>query len=239
MAGLVGAAGLRAPAGLLLGRLALADLLAGLGLVGAFAARHLLTAPGGETSALGAAGLLVTGAAASLGSVLAIALLTLLWLLCVAFGLLPPLGWHCLRGPPAAWSALRPVTRAQAALLAAAARLVFGLLLPLYASIGRIACRHAQQLAAQRHLAAAPRRGPATLALLLATFALWWVPPALYALLADATYPPACIYALALPTAASALLQPLLYAFRNPDRQAALSLAGCRRLPAAAAAGDF
>ncbi|XP_048338966.1 G-protein coupled receptor 12-like [Sphaerodactylus townsendi] len=259
LAALLWAASRRAAAFLLIGSLALADLLAGLALLLHFAVRHLL-APRSETAALGSAGLLLTAFSASLGSLLAItldrylslhkaltyrpertpgstaALLALMWLLCLGLGLLPLLGWNCLR-PPAACSVLRPLTKQQAALLSAAFLLLFALMLQLYLQICRVACRHAQQIAGQRHSQAASsssssRKGLATLSLVLGTFGLLWGPLAVYALVADATYPPAYTYSLALPAACNSLLNPLIYAFRTPEIQKALWLACCCCAPA-------
>lgn len=242
--------GLRAAPFLLIGSLALADLLAGLGLVVNFGVQYLLPPPPNEAAALGAAGLLMTAFAASLGSLLAITvdrylslcqaltyrapaapLLALVWLPCLVLGLLPLLGWNCLR-QPAACSILRPVTRPQAALLAAALLLLFLLLLQLDLRICRIATRHAQQIALQRQLSTtaactSARKGLSTLALVLGTFALCWLPLAIYSLVADASYPPVLTYSLALPAACNSLLNPLIYAFRHPDIQKSLWLACC------------
>ncbi|XP_038604330.1 G-protein coupled receptor 12-like [Tachyglossus aculeatus] len=242
------------PTCLLLGSLALADLLAGLGLLAGFAARHVARPPS-EAAELGAAGLLLAAFSASACSLLAItadryrslasaltypaertrpatcALLALLWALCAAGGLLPALGWHCLRAP-AACSVLRPLTRDHAALLAVAFLLLLGLMLQLDLHICRIARRHAQQIAGQRQHApgAAPaRRGVSTLSLVLGVFAACWTPFAVYALVADASSPPVYTYCLALPAACHSAINPLVYAFRDPDVQKSLGLAlgGC------------
>uniref|UniRef100_A0A8D2L3C5 G-protein coupled receptors family 1 profile domain-containing protein n=1 Tax=Varanus komodoensis TaxID=61221 RepID=A0A8D2L3C5_VARKO len=259
LAALAYAPGPRAPAFLLVGSLALADLLAGLGLVANFGVRHLLQAPS-ATATLSAAGLLLAAFSASAGSLLAIAVdrylslchaltyrperalpgaaaaLLLLWLLCAAAGLLPLLGWNCLRAPGAC-SVLRPVTKDHAAALAVAFLLLFALMLQLYAQICRIAARHAQQIAVQQQQlaaaqAASPRKGLSTLSLVLGTFALCWMPFAVYALVADASYPAVYTYALALPAACNSLFNPLIYAFRNPDIQKSLWLACCGCVPA-------
>uniref|UniRef100_A0A8C5S515 G-protein coupled receptors family 1 profile domain-containing protein n=1 Tax=Laticauda laticaudata TaxID=8630 RepID=A0A8C5S515_LATLA len=251
--------GLRAPPFLLIGSLALADLLAGLGLVVNFGVRYLLQPPS-EAATLSAAGLLLAAFSASLCSLLAItvdrylslsnaltyhsertrsfaaAALLLLWLACVAVGLLPLLGWNCLR-QPGACSVLRPLTRDNVAVLAVAFLLLFALMLQLYGQICRIARRHAQQIAVQRQLAASAqatstRRGLSTLSLILGTFALCWLPLALYALVADASYPAVYTYSLALPAACHSLLNPVVYAFRNPEIQKSLWLACCGCIPA-------
>ncbi|XP_015666247.1 G-protein coupled receptor 12-like [Protobothrops mucrosquamatus] len=252
------APGLRAPPFLLIGSLALADLLAGLGLVVNFGVHYLLQPPS-EAARLSAAGLLLAAFSASVGSLLAITVdrylslsnaltyhsertrtftgagLLLLWLACLAVGLLPLLGWNCLRRPGAC-SVLRPVTRDNAAVLAVAFLLVFGLMLQLYGRICRIACRHAQQIAVQHQFmasaqATSTRKGLSTLSLILGTFALCWVPFAVYCLVADASYPEVYTYSLALPAACHSLLNPVVYAFRNPEIQKSLWLACCACIP--------
>ncbi|XP_053129272.1 G-protein coupled receptor 12-like [Hemicordylus capensis] len=254
---------LRAPAFLLVGSLALADLLAGLGLVANFGVQHLL-APPSEAAALAAAGLLLAAFSASLCSLLAItvdrylslcnaltyhaerklastaALLLLGWLACLGAALPPLLGWNCLR-EPGACSVLPPVTREHAAVLAVAFLLLFALMLQLYLQICRIAFRHAQQIAVQRQFIAAaqatsPRKGLCTLALILGTFAVCWIPFAIYALVADASYPPVYTYSLALPATCNSLINPIIYAFRNPDIQKSLWLACCGCVPSGVSA---
>lgn len=253
------APGLRAPPFLLIGSLALADLLAGLGLVVNFSVQYLVQPPS-EAATLSAAGLLLAAFSASVCSLLAItvdrylslsnaltyhsertrtftaASLLLLWLACLAVGLLPLLGWNCLR-QPSACSVLRPVTRDNAAVLAVAFLLLFALMLQLYAQICRIACRHAQQIAVQHQFiasaqATSTRKGLSTLSLILGTFALCWVPFAIYSLVADASYPAVYTYSLALPAACHSLLNPIVYAFRNPEIQKSLWLACCGCIPA-------
>ncbi|XP_077163492.1 G-protein coupled receptor 12-like [Paroedura picta] len=258
LAVLLYAASLRAPVFLLIGSLALADLLAGLGLIVNFAVQYLLQPPS-ETASLSAAGLLLTAFSASLGSLLAItvdrylslynaltyhsertlgftaALLALLWLLCLVVGLLPLLGWNCLR-EPATCSVLRPVTKDQAALLAVTFLLVFALMLQLYLQICKIVFRHAQQIAVQHQFIASAQatstcKGLSTLSLILGTFALCWIPFAIYSLVADASYPAAYTYSLALPATCNSLINPIIYAFRNPDIQKSLWLACCGCVP--------
>ncbi|KAJ7310552.1 hypothetical protein JRQ81_007488 [Phrynocephalus forsythii] len=254
---------LRGPSFLLIGSLALADLLAGLGLVVNFSVQYLLQPPS-EAATLGTASLLLTAFSASACSLLAITVdrylslsnaltyhseralpvaagaLLLAWLLCLGAGMLPWLGWNCLR-QPGACSVLRPLTRHHAAVLAVAFLLLFALLLQLDVQICKIAFRHAQQIAVQRQFVAAgpsaaqatsTRKGLATLSLIVGTFALCWVPFAVYALVADASAPPVYTYALALPAAAHSLLNPVVYAFRNPEIQKTLWLACCGCLPA-------
>ncbi|XP_024073641.2 G-protein coupled receptor 12-like [Terrapene carolina triunguis] len=249
---------LRAPMFLLIGSLALADLLAGLGLVVNFTVQYLLQPPHAAV-ALSAAGLLLTAFSASLCSLLAItidrylslynaltyhtertrtvtgALLLLLWLLCLGVGLLPLLGWNCLRDR-ATCSVLRPLTQDNAAALAVTFLLLFALMLQLYLQICRVAFRHAQQIAVQHQFiataqATSPRKGLATLSFILGTFALCWIPFAIYSLVADSSYPAVYTYALALPAACHSLINPVIYAFRNPDIQKSLWLACCGCVP--------
>uniref|UniRef100_A0A8D0C159 G-protein coupled receptors family 1 profile domain-containing protein n=1 Tax=Salvator merianae TaxID=96440 RepID=A0A8D0C159_SALMN len=249
---------LRAPMFLLIGSLALADLLAGLGLVVNFSVQYLLQPPS-EAASLGAAGLLLAAFSASVCSSLAItverylslynaltyhsertrgvtaALLLLMWMLCGAVGLLPLLGWNCLRAPGTC-SVLRPVTKDNAAMLAVTLLLLFALMMQLYLQICKIAFRHAQQIAVQHQFiasaqATSTRKGLSTLSLILGTFALCWIPFAIYALVADASYPPVYTYSLALPATCNSLINPIIYAFRNPDIQKSLWLACCGCLP--------
>ncbi|NXC28904.1 GPR12 protein, partial [Campylorhamphus procurvoides] len=233
---------LRAPMFLLIGSLALADLLAGLGLVANFAVRYLLRPPS-EAAELAAAGLLLAAFSASVCSLLAItvdrylslynaltyhsertlgftcAMVLLMWLLCLGVGLLPLLGWNCLRDQSAC-SILRPVTKDNAAVLA----------------ICKIAFRHAQQIAVQHQFiataqATSTRKGLSTLSLILGTFALCWIPFAIYSLVADSSYPAVYTYSLALPATCNSLINPIIYAFRNPDIQKSLWLACCGCIP--------
>ncbi|XP_067405822.1 G-protein coupled receptor 12-like [Emydura macquarii macquarii] len=251
---------LRAPMFLLIGSLALADLLAGLGLIVNFTLQYLLPPPPHAALALGAAGLLLTAFSASLCSLLAItvdrylslynaltyhsertltftcALLLLMWLLCLGVGLLPLLGWNCLRDP-ATCSVLKPVTKDNAAVLAVTFLLLFALMLQLYLQICRIAFRHAQQIAVQHQFiataqATSTRKGLSTLSLILGTFAVCWMPFAIYSLVADSSYPAVYTYSLALPATCNSLINPVIYAFRNPDIQKSLWLACCGCIPA-------
>ncbi|XP_010713735.1 G-protein coupled receptor 12-like, partial [Meleagris gallopavo] len=234
-------------------------LLAGLGLVGNFAVRYLLRPPS-EAAELGAAGLLLAAFSASVCSLLAITVdrylslynaltyhsertlgftcgaVLLMWLLCLGVGLLPPLGWHCLRDQSAC-SVLRPVTKDNAAVLAVTFLLLFALMMQLYLQICKIAFRHAQQIAVQHQFiataqATSTRKGLSTLSLILGTFALCWIPFAIYSLVADSSYPAVYTYSLALPAACNSLINPIIYAFRNPDIQKSLWLACCGCGPA-------
>ncbi|XP_043378784.1 G-protein coupled receptor 12 [Chelonia mydas] len=249
---------LRAPMFLLIGSLALADLLAGLGLVVNFTVQYLLQPPNAAV-ALSAAGLLLTAFSASVCSLLAItidrylslynaltyhtertltftcAMLLLMWLLCLGVGLLPLLGWNCLRDQ-ATCSVLRPVTKDNAAVLAVTFLLLFALMLQLYLQICKIAFRHAQQIAVQHQFIAtaqvtSTRKGLSTLSFILGTFALCWIPFAIYSLVADSSYPAVYTYSLALPATCNSLINPVIYAFRNPDIQKSLWLACCGCIP--------
>lgn len=249
---------LRAPMFLLIGSLALADLLAGLGLVANFAVRYLLRPPS-EAAELGAAGLLLAAFSASVCSLLAItvdrylslynaltyhsertlgftcAMVLLMWLLCLGVGLLPLLGWNCLRDQSSC-SILRPVTKDNAAVLAVTFLLLFALMMQLYLQICKIAFRHAQQIAVQHQFiataqATSTRKGLSTLSLILGTFALCWIPFAIYSLVADSSYPVVYTYSLALPATCNSLINPIIYAFRNPDIQKSLWLACCGCVP--------
>ncbi|CAI5793889.1 G12-likeprotein coupled receptor 12-like [Podarcis lilfordi] len=246
--------GLRAPTFLLIGSLALADLLAGLGLIVNFSVQYLLSSPS-ETALLSAAGLLITAFSASVCSLLAItvdrylslynaltyhsertltftaAMLLLVWLFCLGVGLLPLLGWNCLR-ERSTCSVLRPVTKNNATVLAVAFLLIFALMVHLYLQICKIAFRHAQQIAIQHQFiatsqATSTRKGIATLSVIFGTFALCWIPLAIYSLVADSSYPAVYTYSLALPAAFNSLINPIIYAFRNPDIQKSLWVACC------------
>uniref|UniRef100_A0A803Y698 G-protein coupled receptors family 1 profile domain-containing protein n=1 Tax=Meleagris gallopavo TaxID=9103 RepID=A0A803Y698_MELGA len=213
-----------------------------------------------EAAELGAAGLLLAAFSASVCSLLAITVdrylslynaltyhsertlgftcgaVLLMWLLCLGVGLLPPLGWHCLRDQSAC-SVLRPVTKDNAAVLAVTFLLLFALMMQLYLQICKIAFRHAQQIAVQHQFiataqATSTRKGLSTLSLILGTFALCWIPFAIYSLVADSSYPAVYTYSLALPAACNSLINPIIYAFRNPDIQKSLWLACCGCGPA-------
>ncbi|NXC91751.1 GPR12 protein, partial [Cercotrichas coryphoeus] len=242
----------RAPMFLLIGSLAAADLLAGLGLILHFA--FVCLAPSAAVSLL-TVGLLVTSFTASVGSLLTITIdrylslysaltyysertvtrthvmLLLTWGASICYGLLPVLGWNCLQ-EPSACSIVRPLTRSQLALLAVALLAVFAVMLQLYVQICRLVRRHAHQIAVQRHLLASShdattRKGMATLALVLGTFASCWLPLAVCALLGDARSPALYTYGTLLPAAHSSLLNPVIYAFRNPEIQKVLWAVCC------------
>ncbi|XP_049322144.1 G-protein coupled receptor 12 [Astyanax mexicanus] len=247
----------RAPAFVLIASLAFADLLAGLGLVLNFAVAYAVAEPG--VASLLSAGLLISAFSASVLNVLAItvdrylslygaltyhteraatftyAVVALAWLTSALLGSLPALGWNCLEDE-ATCSVCRPVNKSNAAALAVSFLLVFALILQLYLQICKIAFRHAQQIAVQRHFmsashAASTTKGVSTLSAILGTFALCWVPFAMYSLVADTRYPAVYTYATALPAICSSIINPIIYAFRNPDIQRSLRLACCGCLP--------
>ncbi|NWS06454.1 GPR12 protein, partial [Motacilla alba] len=234
----------RAPTFLLIGSLATADLLAGLGLILHFAFVYFI--PSGAVSLL-TVGLLVTSFTASVSSLLAITIdrylslcnaltyysertvtrtyimLILAWGASVCHGLLPVVGWNCLK-EPSACSVVKPLTKSHLTVLSASFLAVLLVMLQLYVQICRIVCRHAQQIAVQRHFLASSqyvttRKGIATLAVMLGTFASCWLPFAVYGLLGDCGRPGLCAYAALLPAAYNSLLNPVLYAFRNQELQ--------------------
>uniref|UniRef100_A0A8C9MZH3 G protein-coupled receptor 3 n=1 Tax=Serinus canaria TaxID=9135 RepID=A0A8C9MZH3_SERCA len=216
----------RAPMFLLMGSLATADLLAGLGLILHFAFVYFTPS---EAVSLLTVGLLVTSFTASVCSLLAITIdrylslynaltyysertvtrtyimLILTWGASICHGLLPE---------PSACSVVRPLTRSHLVLLSASFLAVFAVMLQLYVQICRIVCRHAHQIAVQRHFLASShyattRKGIATPAVLLGTS------PALYT------------YATLLPATYNSVLNPVLYAFRNQEIQKVLWAVCC------------
>ncbi|XP_007883663.1 G-protein coupled receptor 12-like [Callorhinchus milii] len=246
---------LRAPMFFLICSLAMADLLGGLGLVLNFTFLYLLDFP---TARLISAAVLIASFSASVCSLLAITidrylslynaltyhtertttftylLLLAIWLTCLTLGCLPIAGWNCLEDEPSC-SVLKPVSKNNAAALSITFLLIFGLMLQLYLQICRIASRHAQQIAVQYHFVTtstpSTRKGISTLSLILGTFALCWVPFAIYCLVADSTYPLLYTYIAVLPATCNSLLNPIIYAFRNPDIQKSLWLACCGCFP--------
>uniref|UniRef100_A0A8C6VZB7 G protein-coupled receptor 12 n=1 Tax=Nothobranchius furzeri TaxID=105023 RepID=A0A8C6VZB7_NOTFU len=223
---------LRAPMFLLIGSLALADLLAGLGLVLHFTCAYLLQS---DSAQLLTVGLVVASFSASVFSLLAITIdrylslyyaltynsertaaftytmLVLLWGLSLCLGLLPVTGVNCL---------------AEEATCSV---------------ICKIVMRHAHQIALQHHfLAASPhyvttRKGVSTLAIILGTFAACWMPFTVYSLIADYTYPPLYTYATLVPATYNSVINPVIYAFRNQEIQKALWLVCCGCVPASVA----
>ncbi|NXL13566.1 GPR12 protein, partial [Setophaga kirtlandii] len=236
----------RAPMFLLIGSLATADLLAGAGLILRFASVYFIPS---EAVSLLTVGLLVSSFTASVCSLLAITIdrylslynaltycsertvtrthimLLLTWGASACHGLLPVLGWNC-REEPAACSAVRPLTRSHLALLSASVLAALAAMLQLYVQICRVVCRHAQQIAVQRHFVASSHcgagKGIAAPAVILGTLASCWLPFALYGLLGDRGSPALYGYAALLPAAHSSLLNPVIYAFRNRQIQKVL-----------------
>ncbi|XP_072543553.1 G-protein coupled receptor 12 [Salminus brasiliensis] len=254
LAALFYAPSLRAPTFILIGSLAAADLLAGLGLVLNFISIYALDT---ELATLASVGLLIAAFSASVLNILAItvdrylslynaltyntertltftyAMLALIWLVCIALGLLPALGWNCL-ADEAHCSVCRPVTKNNAVALAVTFLLVFALIMQLYLQICKIAFRHAQQIAVQQHHFAAisTTKGVSTLSAILCTFAACWMPFAMYSIVADSSYPAIYTYATVLPATCNSVINPIIYAFRNPDIQKSLWLACCGCVPA-------
>ncbi|XP_019966878.2 G-protein coupled receptor 12 [Paralichthys olivaceus] len=252
---------LRAPMFLLIGSLALADLLAGLGLVLHFTCAYLLRS---DSAQLLTVGLVVASFSASVFSLLAITIdrylslyyaltynsertaaftytmLVLLWGLSLCLGLLPVTGVNCL-AEEATCSVVRPLTKNNIAVLSVSFLLLFGLMLQLYVQICKIVMRHAHQIALQHHfLAATPhyvttRKGVSTLAIILGTFAACWMPFTVYSLIADYTYPPLYTYATLVPATYNSVINPVIYAFRNQEIQKALWLVCCGCVPASVA----
>ncbi|XP_035264680.1 G-protein coupled receptor 12-like [Anguilla rostrata] len=243
---------LRAPMFVLIGSLAVADLLAGLGLILNFILTYMLNT---ELVTLVAVGLLIAAFSASVLNILAITvdrylslynaltyhtertvtftyvMVILIWLVCIALGLLPLLGWNCLRDESSC-SVCRPVTKNNAVVLAVTFLFIFALMMQLYLQICKIAFRHAQQIAVQHHfMAISTTKGVSTLSAILCTFALCWMPFAMYSIVADSSYPIIYTYATVLPATCSSVINPIIYAFRNPDIQKSLWLACCGCVP--------
>ncbi|XP_021017046.1 G-protein coupled receptor 3 [Mus caroli] len=244
---IVGTPAFRAPMFLLVGSLAVADLLAGLGLVLHFAADFCIGSP--EMSLM-LVGVLAMAFTASIGSLLAITvdrylslynaltyysettvtrtyvMLALVWVGALGLGLVPVLAWNCRDGLTTC-GVVYPLSKNHLVVLAIAFFMVFGIMLQLYAQICRIVCRHAQQIALQRHLLpashyVATRKGIATLAVVLGAFAACWLPFTVYCLLGDANSPRLYTYLTLLPATYNSMINPVIYAFRNQDVQKVL-----------------
>ncbi|XP_036253165.1 G-protein coupled receptor 3 [Molothrus ater] len=243
----------RAPMFLLIGSLATADLLAGVGLILHFAFVYFIPS---EAVSLLTVGLLVGSFTASVCSLLAITIdrylslynaltyysertvtrtyimLMLTWGASICHGLLPVLGWNCL-AEPSACSVVRPLTKSHLVLLSASLLAVLAAMLQLYVQICRIVCRHAHQIAVQRHFLASShygtstRKGIATPAVILGTLASCWLPFAIYGLLGDCSSPALYTYATLLPATYNSLLNPVIYAFRNREIQKVLWAVCC------------
>ncbi|NXY80119.1 GPR12 protein, partial [Glareola pratincola] len=242
----------RAPMFLLIGSLATADLLAGLGLILRFAFVYFSPS---EAVSLVTVGLLVTSFTASVSSLLTITIdrylslynaltyysertvtrtyimLVLTWGASICYGLLPVAGWNCLKAPSTC-SIVKPLTKNHLVILSASFFTVFAAMLQLYVRICRVVCRHAHQIALQRHFLAGShyvttRKGIATLAVVLGAFAACWLPFAVYCLLGDASSPALYTYATLLPAAYNSLINPVIYAFRNQEIQKVLWTVCC------------
>ncbi|KAJ7996374.1 hypothetical protein DPEC_G00236430 [Dallia pectoralis] len=243
---------LKAPMFVLIGSLAFADLLAGLGLIVNFTITYIFDT--GFVTLL-SAGLLITAFSASVLNILAITVdrylslynaltyhtertviftivtLVLIWVTSITLGALPIMGWNCL-GDEATCSICAPIDKNHAAALAVTFLFVFALILQLYLQICKIAFRHAQQIAVQQQFMNASHststtKGVSTLSTILGTFALCWIPFALYSLVADIGYPRVYTYVTALPAICHSMINPVMYAFRNPDVQKSMRLACC------------
>ncbi|CAL1589806.1 unnamed protein product [Knipowitschia caucasica] len=245
---------LRSPMFILIGSLAVADLLAGLGLIVNFVFTYLVDSSV-EFVTLLSVGLLISAFSASVLNILAITvdrylslynaltyhtertltftyvMVVLIWVLCVALGLLPAFGWNCLQDE-AACSVCRPVTKNNAVALAVAFLLIFALMTQLYLQICKIAFRHAQQIAVQHQfLAISTTKGVSTLSAILCAFGACWLPFAMYSIVADSSYPAVYTYVTVLPAACCSVINPVIYAFRNPDIQKSLWMACCGCVP--------
>eukprot|EP00063_Salmo_salar_P037258 XP_014012093.1 PREDICTED: G-protein coupled receptor 12-like isoform X1 [Salmo salar] len=243
---------LRAPMFILIGSLAFADLLAGLGLILNFVFTYLVE---GEVVTLVATGILIAAFSASILNILAITVdrylslynaltyhtertvlftylvVGVIWLVCLVLGVLPALGWNCL-DDQSTCSVCRPVTKSNAVALAVFFLLVFALMMQLYLQICRIAFRHAQQIAVQHQfLAISTTKGVQTLSVILCAFAMCWLPFAMYSIVADSSYPIIYTYSTVLLAACNSVINPIIYAFRNPDIQKGLWLACCGCVP--------
>jgi len=246
---------LRAPMFVLIGSLAFADLLAGLGLILNFIVTYIIDS--GFVTLL-SAGLLITAFSASVLNIFAITVdryltlynaltyhnegpvftyitLMMMWVISIVLGSLPVLGWNCLEDESTC-SICRPVNKNNAAALAVSFLLIFALILQLYLQICKIAFRHAQQIAVQRQFMTASHsssttKGVSTLTTILGTFAFCWIPLAMYSLVADYRSPVIYTYATALPAICHSIINPMIYAFRNPEILRSLRIACCWCMP--------
>ncbi|KAG1930848.1 adrenocorticotropic hormone receptor [Pimephales promelas] len=113
---------------------------------------------------------------------------------------------------------------------------LFGRRKHLYLQICKIAFRHAQQIAVQRQFMSASHststtKGVSTLTTILGTFAFCWIPLAMYSLVADTRSPVIYTYATALPAICHSIINPMIYAFRNPEILRSLRIACCGCMP--------
>ncbi|XP_067852842.1 G-protein coupled receptor 12-like [Heptranchias perlo] len=246
---------LRAPMFILIGSLALADLLGGLGLILNFIFLYLLNF---EAAKLVSAALLIASFSASVCNLLVITIdrylslynaltyhtertttftylmLSVIWVTCISLGALPIAGWNCIEDETSC-SVIKPITKNNAAVLSVSFLLIFALMLQLYVQICKIAFRHAQQIAVQYHFVAtantSTRKGISTLSVILGTFAACWIPFAIYCLIADSSYPLIYTYVTVLPATCNSVINPIIYAYRNPDIQKSLWVACCGCIP--------
>ncbi|XP_062323711.1 G-protein coupled receptor 6 [Osmerus eperlanus] len=243
---------LRTPMFVLIGSLATADLLAGLGLILNFVFQYVIS---DETINLITVGFLVASFTASISSLLAITvdryfslynaltyfsektlqyvhlMLVGTWGVSLCLGLLPVLGWNCLNEPQSC-SIVRPLTRSNVTLLAISFFVIFMLMLVLYFKICKIVCRHAHQIALQQHFFTtshyvATKKGVSTLAIILGTFGASWLPFAIYCLVGEREYPLVYTYATLLPATYNSMINPIIYAYRNADIQRSLYVLFC------------
>ncbi|XP_066571281.1 G-protein coupled receptor 6 [Amia ocellicauda] len=243
---------LRTPMFVLIGSLATADLLAGMGLILNFVFQYLIPS---ETISLITVGFLVASFTASISSLLAITvdrylslynaltyfsertvlyihmMLVVTWGVSLCLGLLPILGWNCL-DEPSSCSIVRPLTKSNVTLLAVSFFVIFTIMLNLYFKICKIVCRHAHQIALQQHFFpqshyVATKKGVSTLAIILGTFGASWLPFAIYCLVGEHDYPPVYTYATLLPATYNSMINPIIYAYRNQEIQRSLFVLFC------------
>ncbi|XP_005043974.2 PREDICTED: G-protein coupled receptor 6 [Ficedula albicollis] len=243
---------LRTPMFVLVGSLATADLLAGLGLILNFVFQYVIRS---ETVSLLTVGFLVASFAASVSSLLAITvdrylslynaltyysertvlcihtMLAGAWGVSLCLGLLPVLGWNCLHDRTSC-SVVRPLTKSNVTLLSASFFLIFLIMLHLYIEICKIVCRHAHQIALQQHFLTAShyvttKKGVSTLAIILGTFGASWLPFAIYCVVGDPDYPSVYTYATLLPATYNSMINPIIYAYRNQEIQRSMWVLFC------------
>ncbi|MBN3315009.1 GPR6 protein, partial [Atractosteus spatula] len=243
---------LRTPMFVLIGSLATADLLAGMGLILNFVFQYLIPS---ETISLITVGFLVASFTASISSLLAITvdryfslynaltyfsertvlyihmMLVVTWGVSLCLGLLPILGWNCL-DEPLSCSIVKPLTKSNVTLLAILFFVIFMIMLHLYFKICKIVCRHAHQIALQQHFFTAShyvatKKGVSTLAIILGTFGASWLPFAIYCLVGERDYPPVYTYATLLPATYNSMINPIIYAYRNQEIQRSIFVLFC------------
>lgn len=243
---------LRTPMFVLIGSLATADLLAGMGLILNFVFQYVISS---ETISLITIGFLVASFTASISSLLAITvdryfslynaltyfsektvqyvhlMLVGTWGVSVLLGLLPVLGWNCL-DEPASCSIVHPLTRTNVMLLATSFFAIFILMLTLYFKICKIVCHHAHQIALQQHFFTtshyvATKKGISTLAIILGTFGASWLPFSIYCLVGRREYPQVYTYATLLPATYNSMINPIIYAYRNTEIQRSIYMLLC------------